>query len=172
MITVSNGTAEKIYCQDNGVFPNSRLPVLLYKKAMNIPHLLGSKKIKDFFSKNNWSNAWDDGIFTYNHYHSITHEVLGIYKGHTMLLLGGENGHQIKIEKGDVLIIPAGVAHKNLGHEHDIGCIGAYPEGKDYDINYGRPGERPGTDHNIALIPIPDKDPLLGEDGGIIIVWK
>jgi uncharacterized protein YjlB len=161
----------KIYCFDNGVFPNSRLPVLLYKKVIVVPHLFAGKKIKSLFSKNDWGNFWDSGIFTYSHYHSITHEVLGIYRGHTVLLLGGENGQQVKIEKGDVLIIPAGVAHKNLGHEHDVGCIGAYPGGRDYDINEGKSGERPGTDINISGVPIPEKDPLLGLGYGVNAIW-
>jgi uncharacterized protein YjlB len=171
MPTITNTTPLKIYCQDNGIFPNSHLPVLLYKKAISIPHLFAAKKIMALFSKHNWSNTWDNGIFTYNHYHSVTHEVLAIYKGHGMLLLGGGNGHQISIEKGDVLIIPAGVAHKNMGAEHDIGCIGAYPDGRDYDVNTGQPGERPGTDKNISLVPIPNEDPLMGNEYGVGFIW-
>lgn len=166
-----NNVPLQIFCQDNGRFPNSPLPVLFYKQAMDLPHLLAAGRVKKIFAKNEWANAWDAGIFTYSHYHSITHEVLGIYKGHTMLLLGGENGHQVKIESGDVLIIPAGVAHKNLGQEHDIGCIGAYPDGRDYDINSGLRGERPGTDQNIAAVPIPEKDPLTGHRTGLYSIW-
>ena len=45
----------KIYCADNGIFPNSRLPVLLYKKVIVIPHLLAAKKIKSLFSENDWA---------------------------------------------------------------------------------------------------------------------
>jgi uncharacterized protein YjlB len=171
MLTITNATPLKIYCPDNGIYPNSHLPVLLLKKAITIPHLFAAKKIKALFAKNNWANAWDSGIFTYNHYHSITHEVLAIYKGHTQLLLGGENGYRVRIGTGDVLIIPAGMAHKNLGNEHDIGCIGAYPDGSDYDINSGQPGERPGTDKNISLVPIPGEDPLLGNEYGVSFIW-
>jgi uncharacterized protein YjlB len=65
----------KIYCAHNGIFPNSQLPVLLYKKVIAVPRLLAAKKIKNLFSENDWGNAWDSGIFTYNHYHSTTHEV-------------------------------------------------------------------------------------------------
>jgi uncharacterized protein YjlB len=161
----------KFFCKDNGLFPNSRYPVLLYKNAMDLPYLFAAAYVKSLFDKNNWSNAWKSGIFTYNHYHSITHEVMGVYEGSTRLLLGGDNGHQVKIEKGDVLVIPAGVAHRNLGKENQVKCVGAYPDGRPYDMNYGRPEERPQTDKNISQIPIPSKDPLWGLEDGIPLIW-
>jgi len=64
--------------------------------------------------------------------------VLGVCKGEPLLQLGGENGISLFIQQGDVLIIPAGVAHKNLGKENDLICVGAYPDGRDYDMNYGK----------------------------------
>ncbi len=133
----------KINLRDNGKFPNNFLPVLLYKGVLYIPSLFPARNVKNLFESNRWSNSWDSGIFTYHHYHSTTHEVLGVYRGETTLLLGGDDGVRVKIEQGDVLVIPAGVAHKNLGEVHDVGCIGAYPNGMDYDMNYGKTGERP-----------------------------
>lgn len=50
--------------------------------------------------------------------------------------------------------------------------IGEYPEGKDFDMNYGNPGERPATDNNIAGVPIPQYDPVLGFGEGIATLWK
>src|SRR5207253_241076 len=111
--------------KDDGTFPNSELPVLLYKGVLDLPALFPAAHVENLFKSNHWRNSWKSGVFTYHHYHSITHEVLGIYKGKTTLLLGGENGSEIAVEKGDVLIIPAGVAHKNLGNEDDIACVGA-----------------------------------------------
>ena len=166
-----NATPIQFLCKDNGVFPNSKLPVLLYKEAMALPYLFAAAYIKSLFDKNNWSNSWKSGIFTYHHYHSNTHEVLGVFEGSTRMLLGGDNGHQLKLEKGDVLIIPAGVAHRNLGREDQIKCVGAYPNGLKYDMNYGRPEERPQSDKNIAAVPLPGKDPLWGLDDGVPMVW-
>jgi uncharacterized protein YjlB len=162
----------KIYCKDNGLFPNSRLPVLLYKNAVKVPLLFPASHIERVFARNNWGNFWQSGIFRFNHYHSTTHEAMAVIQGHTVLLLGGENGQQVKIEKGDLLIIPAGVAHRNLGKENDVKCIGAYPEGREYDMNYGNPGERPKTDNNIAALPVPEEDPLLGRGTGIVKIWS
>jgi uncharacterized protein YjlB len=157
---------------DDGTFPNSHLPVLLYKGVLDLPALFPAAYVENLFKVNHWSNSWKSGIFTYHHYHSITHEVVGVYKGETTLLLGGENGTKVKIEKGDVLIIPAGVAHKNLGDENDVACVGAYPEGKSYDMNYGKTGERPFTDQNIKCVPLPERDPVLGLKGGTSHYWR
>lgn len=162
---------QQFFCKDNDLFPNSRLPVLLYKGVLGLPYFFAAAYIQSLFDKNNWSNSWKDGIFTYHHYHSVTHEVMGVYAGATTLLLGGDNGHLVKIEKGDVFIIPAGVAHRNLGRHHQVKCVGAYPDGRNYDMNYGRPGERPGTDENIARVPLPSKDPLWGLQSGIPLIW-
>jgi hypothetical protein len=75
---------EKIVVQDDGIFPNSPLPALLYKAILDIPRLFPATYVKHLFEQNNWSNSWDSGIFEYHHYHSITHEVLGIYAGSRM----------------------------------------------------------------------------------------
>ena len=74
-------------------------------------------------------------------------------------------------EKGDVLVIPAGVAHKNMAAENSVGVIGGYPEARDYDMNYGKPGERPVTDQNIRKVPVPSADPL-GLTNGLTQIWK
>jgi len=162
---------QAIQINDDGVFPGNRIPALLYKKVLDIPLLFPATHVKNIFNENGWTNSWDAGIFTYHHYHSITHEVLGIYSGKTTVQLGGDNGPKLVLEKGDVLVIPAGVAHKNLGEENDVGVVGAYPDGRDYDMNYGKPGERPGTDENIARLPLPEKDPIEGDRGELLNKW-
>ncbi len=162
---------EQFTLQDDGVFPNSSLPALLYKHVLDIPFLFPATNLKQLFKNNGWSNSWDAGIFEYHHYHSITHEVLGIYKGQTTLLLGGPSGQKIFVQKGDVLIIPAGVAHKNLGRENAVGVVGAYPHGHAYDMNYGKAGERSATDENISRVPIPSRDPI-GLTNGLLKLWK
>jgi len=163
---------EQIVLQDDGVFPNSCYPALLYKGVLDIPVLFPAAHVRRLFEKNGWANSWDAGIFEYHHYHSITHEVLGIYKGHTKLQLGGPTGPKIFIQKSDVLVIPAGVAHRNLGTENSVGVIGAYPNGRDYDMNYGKAGERPGTDENISKVPVPAADPVFGPHKELTKFWK
>lgn len=164
-------TVEQFFLEDDGIFPNNAMPALFYRQVLDLPPLFAASYVKRIFKKNNWSNAWVYGVFEYHHYHSITHEVLGVLKGKTTIQLGGEKGAQIEVGAGDVLIIPAGVAHKNLGAENAIKCVGAYPDGRDYDINYGKTGERPRADRNIAKVPVPDFDPVFGLKAGIVKYW-
>ncbi|PWT96068.1 MAG: cupin, partial [Bacteroidetes bacterium] len=146
----------------NGVFPGSALPVLYYEQALKIPAIFPAHSIKSLFQKTGWTNNWTSGIYTYHHYHSNTHEVMAAISGQSILILGGENGIKIFFRKGDVLVIPAGVAHKNLGDEKDVKCVGGYPFGKDFDMNYGHSGERPRADENLQNVPFPPGGPIYG----------
>jgi uncharacterized protein YjlB len=158
--------------KDDGTFPNSNLPVLIYKTALMLPEEHAAKIIEGIFKKNNWTNSWRNGIYDYHHYHSITHEVLGVYEGSTTVELGGARGITLLIEKGDVIIIPAGVAHRNVTPESNFKCVGAYPDGRDYDIKKGDPEDRPGADKNIKKVPLPELDPVYGLNGPLILNWK
>jgi len=160
------------FLTDNGIFPNSVLPVLLYKAAFILPNDHAPGIIEEVFDENSWYSSWRNGIYDYNHYHSITHEVMGVYAGNCHVLLGGDSGIQLLLEKGDVLIIPAGVSHRNIGATADFKCIGAYPDGADFDINLGKSGERPRTDKNIKKLTVPLKDPLYGESGHLHKYWR
>ena len=163
---------EKYFIKDDGIFPNSPLPVLHYPQVLRLPKLFPAVAIKRLFQNNNWKNNWKQGIYTFHHYHSITHEVLGVCKGETLLMLGGESGITVLAQEGDVLLIPAGVAHMNLGKENDVTCVGAYPDGRDYDMNYGKAGERPKADNNIDSLPLPGSDPVYGLNGGLLKLWQ
>ena len=156
---------------DDGRFPNNRLPVIWYKSLQENYDVDLSTSFKTLFGQNNWRNQWEAGIFTFHHYHSNTHEVMGVSSGHTEIQLGGNSGRIILLSRGDVLILPAGTAHKNLGAENQICCIGAYPEGRTYDMNYGEPGERPKTDAAIESVPLPLADPVYGPGKGISAIW-
>ncbi|HXO96731.1 MAG TPA: hypothetical protein VN857_09120, partial [Chthoniobacterales bacterium] len=75
------------------------------------------------------------------------------------------------VRAGDVIVIPAGVGHKNLGASDDFGVVGAYPGGRHWDLLTGKPGERPKADQNIAALPLPDNDPVYGPDGPLRKIW-
>jgi uncharacterized protein YjlB len=97
---------------------------------------------------------------------------LGIYKGKATVQFGGPGGYIVDVSTGDVVIIPAGIAHKNLGSSSDFVCVGGYPIGQDYDMNYGKDGERPGTDNRIKQVGFPQADPVFGTSGGLIEYWS
>src|SRR5689334_6596240 len=151
---------------DDGVFPNSRLPVLIYRGVLATPEAAAFERM---FDANGWSPAWRNGLFSVHHYHSTAHEVLGIYGGRVTARLGGPQGTSVTLMAGDVVVIPAGVAHKNDGASGDFRVVGAYPAGTSPDMQYGKPGERPGTDRSIAGVGLPAADPVRGAGG---LVWR
>ncbi|MGN6643191.1 MAG: hypothetical protein ACTHKU_09325, partial [Verrucomicrobiota bacterium] len=61
----------------DGAVPNSALPLLIYSGAVktDVPDL--AEFFEELFESNDWGGTWRDGIYTYHHYHSTTHEVLG-----------------------------------------------------------------------------------------------
>ncbi len=71
-----------------------------------------------------------------------------------------------------MVIIPAGVGHKNCGASRDFAVLGAYPAGQKWDMCYGKPGERPQTDQNIARVQLPEGDPVYGAGGPLLERWK
>ena len=158
---------------DDGTFPNNRnLPLIIYKEALILPAKDAASVTEKILHKNSWENTWRNGVYGFHHYHSTAHEVLVVCSGQAEILLGGENGLHVEIKKGDVLIIPAGVAHKNILSDNDFKVIGGYPKGQDWDMNYGKPGERPGTDKNISHVPLPVADPIYGINGPMMEHWK
>ena len=165
---------EAFILTDDGVFPNNRrLPLLVYKKVLNpeAPDLIA--QIQAIFAENGWSGPWIDSIFDYHHYHSVSHEVLAICGGQADVRFGGEHGITLTLAASDVVVIPAGVAHKSLGTGVDFLVVGAYPQGQeDYDLCRGKRDERPGTDKNIVSVPTPQSDPLYGPDGPLTEHWR
>lgn len=155
---------------DSGTFPNSRYPALVYRAAVPAGGDLASA-FEQLFERNGWTGSWRNGLYRTHHYHSTAHEVLGIYQGRADVRLGGEKGTLVTVHAGDVVVIPAGVAHKNDGASADFKVVGAYPVGTGPDMNYGKPGERPGTDRAIAAVPRPPTDPVLGPSGALVRLW-
>ena len=166
-----NPNPAKLFFEDDGSIPNSKHALLLYRDAFSPDRGEGAAWLERRFGENNWSNSWRNGIYPFHHYHSTSHEVLGIYSGSVLLHLGGARGQKVEVKAGDVIIIPAGVGHKNL-ESKNLGVVGAYPEGRAWDLLRGEEGERPQADRNIALLPIPSADPLLGYGAGLTKIWR
>jgi uncharacterized protein YjlB len=156
---------------DDGTFPNSVLPALIYKAAVAARGGDPAAAFETLFARHGWEGSWRDGLYTFHHYHSTAHEVLGVYSGIVHVQLGGERGVTVDLETGDVVVIPAGVAHKNLAASSDFKIVGAYPAGTSPDLRYGKPGERPAADRNIARLAIPD-DPVAGRPGALATLWR
>jgi|SRR6185437_5593107 uncharacterized protein YjlB len=155
---------------DDGTFPNSRLPLLLYRSAI-APEETNPEAMERLFAGNDWPPQWRSGIYPFHHYHSTSHEVLGIARGSARLMLGGPEGRELSVSAGDVVVIPAGVAHRRLASSADFLVVGGYPPGMDWDLLKGEPGDRPKADRNIEAVPKPKGDPVWGSAGGLATAW-
>jgi uncharacterized protein YjlB len=155
---------------DDGTIPNSPLPLLLYAGAVEAD--VGPAHLEQVLRQNNWLGLWRNGVFPYHHYHSTSHEVLACAAGEATVLFGGPSGRELSVAAGDVVVIPAGVAHKRIAASGDFLVIGGYPDGRSWDMNYGRPNERSAALANIRAVPLPDTDPLSGPDGPLVELWR
>ena len=156
---------------DDGIFPNSSLPLLVYRQALSGAGQSLARSLEQRFTRHRWPAAWRNGIFSYHHYHSTAHEVLGVFAGEAEIRFGGDGGLCAAVSAGDVVVIPAGVAHQSLQASADFCCVGAYPRRQRPDTCYGRDGERPRSDRNIARVALPTADPIHG-GGGLLTVWQ
>jgi uncharacterized protein YjlB len=154
---------------DAGAIPNSRLPVLVYH---DIDGARAAQDCAELFARNGWRGAWVDGIYAFHHFHSTAHEVLGIVAGSASVVLGGPRGRRFEVVEGDVLVLPAGTGHCNVGATDDLHVVGAYPNGMWCDLRRGDPAERDEVIANIAAVPLPDTDPVGGADGPLTELWS
>ena len=156
--------------EDDGRIPNSRLPVLVYAGALDSD--AGPGAHEELFADHGWLGAWRDGIYPFHHFHSTAHEVLGIASGRAEVMLGGPEGRRFELAAGDVVVLPAGTGHCRLASSSDLLVVGAYPNGMDWDLRRGDPGEHAEVVANIARVPLPDQDPVQGEGGSLVELWS
>ena len=158
---------------DGGTIPNNpRLPLLHYRAATELPEDDPAALFETLFEHNQWVGSWRNGIFGFHHFHSTAHEALGIYSGTATVQLGGDSGVTVAIAPGDVVVIPAGVGHKQLESSRDLGVVGAYPAGQSPDLCRGIGGGKAKHRESIAATTMPASDPLYGPDGPIFEHWR
>ena len=158
---------------DDGSIPNNpTLPLLIYKNAVRLEGPDPAQIFESIFAANDWPPVWRNGIEPNHRYHSMSHEVVGVYSGYANTLFGGENGVEILMEQGDVALIPAGTGHKCLSRSDDLGIVGAYPDGFVVDVRRGQHHERPACLESIASLPVPPSDPVFGAAGPLQEHWS
>ncbi len=159
---------QTFFLKDDGIIPNNpNLPVILYKQAVKKPE----SNMESIFNENQWLNSWTNGVFDYHHYHSNSHEVLGVIRGEATLMIGGEKGKVIQVQTGDVIVLPAGTGHKRLKASSDFSVVGAYPDGMNFNTKYGKENERPEVLVEISKVPLPKTDPVTGKEGPLMQEW-
>lgn len=151
------------WSKPKGMLPNSRFPLLVHRGGVMGG---GEQEVLDRFRANGWLNNWRwPGIYSYPHFHSTTHECLGMAAGWMELELFGRGGVRVRVEAGDVVVMPAGVSHNMVGVSDDALTLGGYPDGRDWDnmqeehitLEASRAAAK-----RIMMLPIPTRDPVTG----------
>lgn len=163
-------TVETLTFDDDGAIPNSSLPVVVYRGALEPD--AGAAAYEELFAGNGWLGAWRNGIYPFHHFHSTSHEVLGIASGTANVVLGGPQGSPVQLSAGDIVVLPAGTGHCNAGSQPGLLVVGAYPDGMRWDLRRGDPAEYDEAVANIARVPLPDTDPVKGREGPLAELWS
>jgi uncharacterized protein YjlB len=158
--------------EDDGLIPNNKLPLLVYRNAINIGAEHSEKTIEGLFGSHRWGEMWRNGVYDYLHYHSTVHEAMGVAHESARVRFGGDGGKELEISTGDAIVLPAGTGHQCIWASHDFVVVGAYPPGSKMEIT------RPTVEnYRIALetipkVSLPAMDPVYGSNGPLITLWR
>ncbi|WVQ85747.1 hypothetical protein IAT38_007914 [Cryptococcus sp. DSM 104549] len=160
-------------------FPNTslhHLPILIYHSAY--PASLSASSVESHLSSVGVVRpAWRFSMYRQHHYHSTTHEVLVVTSGAARLCFGGPpekaNTGRVEVvaEKGDVMVVPAGVGHALLEDKGGFEMVGSYPVGAaSWDKCTGSPGEKERVWGGIEKLNWFERDPVYGDEGPVLKV--
>ncbi|WQF88074.1 Putative uncharacterized protein YjlB [Colletotrichum destructivum] len=168
--------------------PNNFLPVLVYRGVLPEPH--NEETTSTYLQRYGWVKKGTWGTITTKHFHPNTHECYGIFQGDSELVFGegggdtSGTGARCFVRAGDVVVVPAGVAHASVTQERKLEeggdggeryrYIGVYPEGAPKWRN--EYGKKPLVDNRelaeeVSYVPVPDKDPISGLGGPLVQIW-
>ena len=157
---------------DDGMVPNSALPLLVYKRALELDDVNPEATIEALFGANGWGAMWRNGVYDYVHYHATVHEVLGVARGNAVVRFGGDRGTDVAIAAGDVAILPAGTGHQCLSASTDFSVVGAYPPGPRVEITRPSPENHARALQTIPDVKMPESDPVMGAEGPLVRLWR
>ncbi|WVQ71340.1 hypothetical protein IAR50_000868 [Cryptococcus sp. DSM 104548] len=156
-------------------FPNTSLlgyPLLIYHSAFSPASSTASSVEAHLRSVGVVEPRWRYTMYRQHHYHSTTHEVLVVTNGGAKLCFGGppetanEGRVEVRVGRGDVMIVPAGVGHALLQDEGGFEMVGSYPkEAENWDMCTGQKEEKGAAWETIRGLKWFEKDPIYGEEG-------
>ena len=164
--------------EDDGETPNNpRLPLLVYRAAFALEREKDpAVPFERAFAAHGWGDGWRNGIYPFLHFHTGTHEVLGIARGRATVEFGGAKGRTLGVEAGDVVVLPAGTGHRRIEASGDLLVVGAYP------LNGSLDQKRPGEIEHAKAITQRRERAAAGDgpgarqvgtaDGAVEVVWE
>lgn len=165
----------RLFMDDDGTFPNNKeYPLLLYKRAF-----LGSQSeaTQRIMESGNWTSPWVWGIFPYHHYHSTAWELLLCTQGEADIQVGGPRGPTLEVTRGDLMLIPPGLAHKQVRDAGGFTLLGSYPNNDRSAAHLGPVDTIRGSPtmkqrENIVACRLPPKDPFFGWTVDEIVLFR
>jgi uncharacterized protein YjlB len=153
----------------HGGFPNTSLssqPIQIYRSAFLPP--LSTPRISDHVrAVGIVEPSWVYTMYTESHFHSTTHELLIVLAGSALIQFGGPANPaaiETKVNEGDVMMIPAGVAHALLEEQGGFRMLGCYPVGAAQWDHCTATGERWGKEIETRIRALHwfKEDPIYG----------
>ena len=158
--------------EDDGETPNNpALPLVLYRAAVDVTGADPAAAFERAFAAHGWGDGWRNGIFDFLHFHTRTHEVLGIARGTAKVEFGGAKGKTVDLQAGDVAILPAGTGHRRLSCSADLLVVGAYPANTCIDQHRPSQISHDKAVADVAGTALPEQDPVFGKDGPLRQLW-
>jgi uncharacterized protein YjlB len=160
--------------RDDGETPNNpNFPLIVYRSPVLLRDGFDAAAIfEDLFAANGWKDAWRDGVYDFLHFHTRTHEVLGIARGMAQVEFGGAKGRIVSLKASDVIVLPAGTGHRRIAASRDLLVVGAYPTPGKYDEPKPQDRDHAKAVRSIARVGVPRRDPVYGAEGPLLAVWK
>jgi uncharacterized protein YjlB len=72
-------------------------------------------------------------------------------------------------------VLPAGTGHRLASASDAFLVVGAYPQGRDWDViraDTTGTAEHEAAVKRIAQLPLPERDPIAGEHGPLRRLWS